>query len=379
MLILLTISLILLGTLVRYLIYNSEGSARNFNVLSSFFAIIIFLAAYFFDFTTLSKYPKICYFIILLLSMVSLSVAPHLNGRAYLSFGGGLSIGLSNLALIFPLTYSLFIYAMRNRGTLGILLCGVAYLPYAILLLLVPSTSGFIIYTFSAMILLLTAIKREWFSEKTRHSMLMVRIPTVVSLFLTAILLLQQPYRLERIRIMLDPASDPRGYQTLMIRELMSGAIFAGSGYVPQQYDGMMSSSWFGSDMILTVLTNQYGWLAFIGIIILFFAFSALGLKYIAKQRSVLGLLVSLSILTIFVAQVVLYVAMNLGYGVLTVLSLPFISDGNATLLLNAGLIGILLSVFRTGEVIRDGYRAKVDNGSLISYEDGKLIINLKR
>jgi cell division protein FtsW (lipid II flippase) len=245
--------------------------------------------------------------------------------------------------------------------------------------LLVPSTTGFILYTFSALLLLLTAIKREWFSKKTRWSMLMVFIPTAVSMFLSAVLLLQQPYRLERLKIMLDPASDPRGYQTLMIRELMSGAIFAGSGYVPQQYDGMMSSSWFGSDMILTVLTNQYGWLAFIGIVLLFFVFSALGLKYIAKQRSVLGLLVSLSILTIFVAQVVLYVAMNLGYGVLTVLSLPFISDGNAMLLLNAGLIGILLSVFRTGEVIRDGYRAKVDNGSLISYEDGKLIINLKR
>jgi len=47
-------------------------------------------------------------------------------------------------------------------------------------------------------------------------------------------------------------------------------------------------------------------------------------------------------------------------------------------LFLNAGLIGIMLSVFRTGDIIQDGFQPYTKRGSFFSYADGKLIINLK-
>ena len=89
-------------------------------------------------------------------------------------------------------------------------------------------------------------------------------------------------------------------------------------------------------------------------------------------------MLVALSILMILVIQTVFYMVSNLGYGLFTALSLPLISYGKAALLLNAGLIGIMLSVFRTGESIRDRARLYDKERSLISYKDGDLIIHLK-
>jgi cell division protein FtsW (lipid II flippase) len=377
MLILLTITLMLVGTGVRYLIDNSVGSLEKFSMAPTLFALIIFVAAYFLDFTALAKYPRSCYFLVMVLSITCLIFSPEINGRAWFSFGG-FSVSLSYLALIFPLAYALLIFSMRNKGTLGILFCGAGYLPYAIILLLVPSTSGFVIYTITSLILLLAATKKGWFGGSRKKGLLMILIPFGVSAISVVTLFLLQSYRLERIQILLDPYSSPRGYQTVLIREMMSGAVFVGQGTIPQSYGEILRNPWFGTDMVLTALTHQYGWIIFLGIALLFAVFSALGFYYISRQRSVLGMLVALSILMILVIQTVFYMVSNLGYGLFTELSLPLISYGKAAMLLNAGLIGIMLSVFRTGESVRDRTRLYEKERSLISYENGDLIIHLK-
>lgn len=378
LLILLTVTLILVGTGVRYIINSSDYSLESFSMVPTILALIIFVAAYFLDFTALAKYPKTCYFLLLLLSVISLTFGREVNGRAWFSFGR-FGVSLSYLALIFPLAYALFIYAMRNKGTLGILLCGAGYLPYAVILLLVPSTSGFVIYTFTSLILLLTATIKGWFGGKWKKGLLLILIPFGISVISMVAIFLLQPYRNARLQALLDPYSTPKGYQIIMIREIMSGAVFTGQGTVSQNYGEMLSGSWFGSDMVLTMLTHQYGWIVFLGIVLLFAAFLALGFYYISRQRSVLGMLVALSILMILVFQTVFYILLNLGYGLFfSTLSLPLVSYGNAALLLDAGLIGIMLSVFRTGESLRDRTGLQTKGHSLVSYEEGNLIIHLR-
>jgi cell division protein FtsW (lipid II flippase) len=377
-LILLTIALMFVGTGARYLINSS--SVKNFSIVPYIIAIAIFFAAYFLDFTALAKYPKTCYFLTLILSMGSFTMVSSVNGRAWFSFAG-FAVNLSYLALIYPLAYSLLIYSMRNKGTKGILLCGIGYVPYGIILLLIPSTTGFVLYTISALILLIVVTRRGWFGGSKSKGLFMAVIPTALWVISLISMFLLQPYRIQRLRILLNPSSDPRGagYQAIMIRQLMSGAEFIGKGTIPQQYgSSILSAPGIDTDQILTILTHNYGWIVFIGITLLFITFSVFGFYYVSKQRSVLGLMVSLSILLIFIMQTVLYMAGNLGYGILAVMSLPLVSYGKTALFLNAGLIGIMLSVFRTGDIIQDSWRPYAKSSSFISYEDGKLIINLK-
>lgn len=378
MLILLTVALMLVGTGSSYLIDSSGATFKNFSIVPHIIALVIFFVAYFLDFTALAKYPKACYFLILILSIVGFILGSEVNGKASFFFAGS-RVNLSYLTLIFPLAYSLLIYSMRNKGAKGILLCGIGYVPYGIILLLVPFTTGFVLYTFSALILLFVTIRRGWFDVSKRQGLIMLLIPTALWAISMMTMFLLQPYRLQRLRILLDPSSDPRGYRTVMIRQLISSAAFIGKGAIPQQFESNATSILgIDVDLIITLLIHNFGWIVFIGILLLFAVFTILGFYYVSKQRSVLGLLVSLSILLIFVMQTVSYIAGNLGYGLLAELSLPLISYGRTALFLNAGLIGIMLSVFRTGDVIWDGCQAYVKDGSFISYEDGKLIINLK-
>ncbi len=377
-LILLTILLMLVGTSTRYFIAHSEDAIGGFELTDLFIAMVIFFVAYFLDFTLLGKHPLTCYTIIMLLSTTGLLLSRDVNGRAVFTFFFGYSFPMVYLCLIFPLAYALFVYAMRNQGIKGMLFCGLGYLPYAIILLFVPSTTGFLIYTLSALITICLAISKGWFGIGTKQGLVIVLLPTVLVGSAVLVWLMLQSYRLERIHVLLDPYSDPRGYQYVMIRDLMSGALFIGKGVIPQQYTGALSSPWFRRDMLLTIITNKYGWIVFWGIILLFLIFSATAFYKVSRQKSVLGLMVSLPILFVFIMQTILYIVSNLGFGILSTLSLPFLSDGTMALLINAGLIGFMLSVFRTGDAMMDQIKVSAKHEPFILYEDGKLIIKLK-
>lgn len=377
-LILLTIGLMLIGAGVGYWSDGSELSMKSFSMVPYIIAILIFFTAYFLDFTALAKYPRFCYFFTLLISIIGLILSTEVNGRPWIFFAR-FGVSLSYLALIFPLAYSLLIYAMRDKGSRGLLLCAIGYMPYVTILLAASSAAGFVLYTFSALTLLLTAISKGWFGNSKRKGMLIVLIPTALAAVSMIIIFLLQPYQFERIRVLLDPASYPNGYQMVLIRDMISGAVFAGRGSVPQQYgSNVLSMSWFDTDLVLTALTHTYGWVAFFGITLLFTIFSVIGFRYVSRQRSVLGLMVSRSILLIFITQTVLYILSNLGYGLLTGFTLPLVSYGKAALFINAGLIGFMLSVFRTGDAVRDGYHPQTTSSPFVTYEKGKLIINLK-
>ncbi len=160
------------------------------------------------------------------------------------------------------------------------------------------------------------------------------------------------------------------------IRDTLAEAQFMGKGTIPAIYKGYLPSG--EKDYMLTLLTYHLGWIAFISILSIIILFSILGFRHILKQKNMLGTLVAFSTLTTFVIQVLFYTFSNLGYGFFGTLSLPFISYGPTPLFINAALIGFMLSVFRTGDVYRDGSKAYPNHHKLFSYKDGQLIINLK-
>lgn len=57
-------------------------------------------------------------------------------------------------------------------------------------------------------------------------------------------------------------------------------------------------------------------------------------------------------------------------------LSLPLFSRGNIALMINLVLIGLMLSVFRNGDIVKDKYTSLSFNNDFISWKDKKLIID---
>ncbi len=186
----------------------------------------------------------------------------------------------------------------------------------------------------------------------------------------------------KRITLALDPSIDPKGegYIGSMTRMLLSGAQFIGQGNLPDYLQGASVSRillGISSDLLITYIIHRFGWLAFIIIAALFTVFITRAIILCLRQKSVLALLVSTAVTLTFIIQAVLYIAANLGFQLFAPLSLPFVSLGSSYLLINMCLVGILLSVFRTGHFIRDKKTSlKAETSSFIKFEDGKLIID---
>ncbi len=380
----LTSILMLIGIFANSIVNVYQYSLKDFSVIPFVIAFGIFMICYFGDFTLLGKYPTLFYYLLIIISVLILFMGGNINGRSFWMIGDA-SISLSYLSLLFPLVYALFVYAMRNKGYVGILLCGIGYLPLAVILFFVPTFVGFLLFTISALLVLFLSIARGWFGVDKRKGFVMVLIPILIVSALGVISILNNNYQFERLINRINQVKNPYSdryesdYIYYNIREILYNAQLMGKGTIPAIFEGsipLVGTS--DTDYMLTILTHQFGWIAFISIMSVIILFSILAFRHILKQKNMLGTLVAFSILTTFVIQVLFYMFSNLGYGFFGALSLPFISYGRTSLFINAALIGFMLSVFRTGDVYRDEAKASSNQHKIVTYKDGQLIINLK-
>lgn len=78
--------------------------------------------------------------------------------------------------------------------------------------------------------------------------------------------------------------------------------------------------------------------------------------------------------------QVIFYVLSNLGFQLLSPLTLPLISYSGTATVINMILIGIMLSVFKSGHLIYDNQTpSNLIKNKRIEIVDGKIIIDLNR
>lgn len=361
------------------LISPSGSYLTTYSLISFVPAFAILLLCYFLDFSMLGKYPLQCYSFVLIVSLVSILLGSDVNGRLEWFVWGGFSVSLSYLSLLFPLAFALLVYAMRGKGYHGIILCGIGFLPLAIILMLILTFSGFLIYTLSAFILLCFAIAKGWFSVNKKHGLLLVLVPSFIISAAIFGFVIQSPYFIRRFSIFLNPYENRlgAGYVYCLIRDFLSEAAFIGQGGTPHGAEIANVPS-ISTDYSLVYLIHQFGYVILIGIVAMLILYSVIGIKKALKEKSILGSLVALSIILSFATQSALFIIDNLGYGLFSSLSLPFISYGKTALLVNSALIGFMLSVFRTGDVYRDSVRSQARHRSIFSYKDGKLTINLR-
>lgn len=374
--------LMLIGLSINSFINAPAHSRFSFSVLPFAVAFGLFVCCYYMNFTGLGKHAKKIYAFILIVSIIGITLGSHDNGLTWLVERNFVT-SLSCLSLVFPLAFALFVYSMRNKGQSGIILCGMAYLPLAAILLVIPSLAGLILYTATALVVLCFSIYRGWFGVQKKQGLLLVLLPTFIVLLALAVVTM--PYATGRINIFLNPQQDRSGagYLYCIIRELLSEAVLFGQGANPSNIGDITALPNIATSYSLVYFIHQFGFVVLFGITTLIVIFSVIGVRKTLKEKSALGALIALSIILTFILQAAFYIVDNLGYGFVSSLSLPFISYGNTALFINSALIGFMLSIFRTGEIYSDypfetiGHNRKAAN-SIFKYQDGKLIINLK-
>ena len=162
------------------------------------------------------------------------------------------------------------------------------------------------------------------------------------------VLIIAEPYRLERLSAFLDPWSSPldEGYQLIQSLYVIGNGGLFGVGLFnsTQKYRFLPFAE---SDFILSVMSEELG---FFGILIFFGACAFIiwrGLRIARRCKEPFGYLLAAGFTLVYGIQVVINALVVSGTIPPTGLPLPLISSGNTSLIITMASMGVLFNISR--------------------------------
>jgi hypothetical protein len=335
---------------IAFTAYLNWGSVDRWMLdlfLLQAFGLAAMAGAYFLDFSLLGRFPRMLFILLMAMFAAAFALKGYLWHYA------------DYIMLLLPLGFAGLVYSLRNRGALALLLCEAAFLIPVLLLFIIEERwlrSQCVLYAASGVVILCAAVSRGWFRVRKRSGYLLIFLPIVVTI-LTVLLIMSLNGRLERmwgtfhLPFKNDGSYGREGYFS-ETQAVLAGSKFIGRGVMP---DGSMNGPGIGIYQLLTSLIFYVGWISVIPIFCLLLFFIVLGFRRCFRQKSVLGLLVSISVMMTLTMEIVCYILLDFGFYLLSGIPLPLISPLSSwNHIANAALIGLMLSVFRTGDIVRD-------------------------
>lgn len=354
-----TAILVMFGILIRLFFFNdvATGGLLSVRLIFTAFGIAGMIGAYYADFTIIAKYPRAIYFGTVIGTIALFFVLTYFSQRIYsVSRIFGEVKFPSYIIMLSPIVFVSLIFSFRSKGYRGAIIYGLAFLPIGWFAIGYTFLGGFFSVTVIWFILFGIAVNKNWFGTKKLYNFLIILVPPVLLLFL--LFALNWDMCLRWIKAAIDPYADPVniGYWGTIARGALSGAQFFGGGQLPEAVRLQMSAknTFFCANLLLVWLIAHIGWVAFALIMAVPVFFIIKGFRRCMRQRSSLGLFVSLAVMMSLSAQSFGYVVYNLGFQLGRPISLPLISYGNGELVINLVMIGFMISVFRTGDLVVD-------------------------
>lgn len=315
---------------------------------------VILSVVYFFDYSVLSRYIISIWCIF----WVAVVLVWYSISSDYLL---SLEIAYAFAVAGIPL-YGAILYAQRERGAQG-LLHSLFLFGVPALLLCTMSVYACAFFSLCCYCMLFIACKKKWFhltKERDFFYFLMLHgMIAVAGVLFFVFNYASIQYHLTIIFHRLHPYEDPTGagYLTIRIKELVQNAHLFGVSSVENH-------PFSGADYLITNVIYRYGMIpgAILMSIVLFFIGK---LFYIsAHQKNQLGMMISFGCTFALAFEAFFYMTANIGIGVITPKSLPFVSNNMFYMVSNMVLAGFILSIYRNTNLIveRKGKKDKQQN-----------------
>lgn len=349
--------LIIVGLLLvgGFLIFNSaslglltEGSEKfsqvTFNqiVLGLFGGLIACLVTWKTDYRVWKKYALLIFIVGLLVNILLLIPGiglAHGGAKRWIDLGFFSFQPSEILKLGFLIYVSAWLASAKDRiqtFSHGLLPFGVILSIPAILLLLQPDTDTLAVLLITGLSMFLAGGGR-W-----KHFFYIITI-SLIGLFMVAIM---RPYVMERILTFINPERDPQGSSYQIQQSLIaigSGGIFGrGFGKSVQKFNFLPEPI---GDSIFAVMSEEFGFVGSVGLIILFLAFAIRGLTISTRAPDTFGGLLTLGIVILIVSQSFINIGAMLGVLPLTGIPLLFVSHGGTALFMTLAEVGIVLNI----------------------------------
>lgn len=195
--------------------------------------------------------------------------------------------------------------------------------------------TGFIIVLTLFLLLVIAGIKKRY-----------VIITLLLGVSMLTLLILIAPYRLQRIFAYLDPWTDPLGAGFQGIQSLFAitpnGLFGTGLFKSKQKYFYLPEPQ---TDFIFAIIMEELGLIGAVFILALFLYFFYLGIKISLNSKDKFGLFLSLGIVITIFVQFFINIGVVIGLLPVTGVTLPFLSYGGSSLLINFMMVGILVNI----------------------------------
>ncbi|WLD91738.1 FtsW/RodA/SpoVE family cell cycle protein [Alkalihalobacillus sp. AL-G] len=158
-----------------------------------------------------------------------------------------------------------------------------------------------------------------------------------------------QEYHIERIEAFLHPEkyADTGGYIYLKINDLITTAGWFGNSIVEGEYIPEAHTNF-----VFVAFTYSFGWVFAISLVLLLVSITIRISFIYRKIHDPFGSMLIVGSLSLFATAMIGNIGMAVGVFPITSIPLPFISYGLAPIVLNAAIIGLVLSVYRRKNLI---------------------------
>lgn len=340
-----TLLLVAMGLTAIYSVDLSRGTELVYfrkQLLAASIGLFMLGFASVLQYAWFRSYAKLFYLFSLLLLGSVLLFGVNIRGtRGWFAFGGFSfqPVEVAKIGIILILAYVVYHFGRRFERPLFFFGTGIITLMVIGLIMLQPDLGSAVI------------IGLIWFSIMllvgARRAYIVGLIVSVLALSIASWFFFLQPYQKDRITTFINPAHDPlgRGYNSIqaIIAVGAGGWTGRGLGFGSQSQLRFLPEA--QTDFIFTVIAEELGLAGVTAFLVLFgLMLWRLGLVVRHSNDDFVSVTVS-GIIILFFAQLIINVGANIGLLPITGVTLPFVSYGGSSLIVNLFLIGIAESM----------------------------------
>ncbi|MGE8078481.1 FtsW/RodA/SpoVE family cell cycle protein [Peribacillus loiseleuriae] len=328
--------------MVPIFVFESEHTAMAF--LQKFIVTLIGIAfaafLMFFDYRKLQKFGIVCFIIGWGIISYALFSGKTIHGSASLVLGPF----STDLSITLPLFLLGWAGVFQNKK-MKMYLVAILYLVTSYFILITPNLFVFGMFTIMTGVMLWAS---HFEKRKVIWSYVIVLATGASVLLYVWFNSVIKEYQLARLLVFLNPGKYA-GYQYVKIKELRNETGWFGQP-LPELGLTLPEST---TDFVFISLSYTLGWVFAVvlgGTLLMLILRMLIVVK---KVRDGYGKLLVIGALSLFAFQVIFNLGMSFGLFPIMSVSLPFISYGNVQVLFNAGLVGLVLSVYRKKDLVR--------------------------
>jgi len=154
-------------------------------------------------------------------------------------------------------------------------------------------------------------------------------------------------YQKKRLLVFINPNIDPLGAGYTIIQSKIaigSGHLF-GKGWLAGTQNQLNFLPERHTDFIFSVIGEEWGFIGASLLVLLYFIIITRGLETVEKTNNIFGKLLATGLVVMLGMQVLINIAMTMGFMPVVGLPLPFVSYGGSSLVTSMIVIGILLNI----------------------------------